>query len=194
MAGFKIPKIPTTTNKTIRFPDDLIEEIESAIAGKECTFSAFVIAAVRNALEELKEEEFKLSQKRRVSSVTGTSAFEFIKSMAKLLEDNFENLYLWDLGYEYEYLHYQFSFLHFSDKNHDDDRIKTQNSQATEFVKLNLKQVENLADALKIPALWELSAWAVLTSALKSELFVEAVEKHCGFKFDKEGFIKLLEG
>lgn len=57
MAGFKIPKIPTTTNKTIRFPDDLIEEIESAIAGKECTFSAFVIAAVRNALEELKEED-----------------------------------------------------------------------------------------------------------------------------------------
>ena len=57
MAGFKIPKIPTTTNKTIRFPDDLIEEVESAIAGKECTFSAFVIAAVRNALEELKEED-----------------------------------------------------------------------------------------------------------------------------------------
>lgn len=57
MAGFKIPKIPTTTNKTIRFPDDLIEEIESVIAGKECTFSAFVIAAVRNALDELKEED-----------------------------------------------------------------------------------------------------------------------------------------
>lgn len=123
--------------------------------------------------------------------------FDFINRRIKKVlerEDNFENLYLWELGYEYEYLHYQFSFLHFSDKNHDDDRIKTQNSQATEFVKLNLKQVENLADALKIPALWELSAWAVLTSALKSELFVEAVEKHCGFKFDKEGFIKLLEG
>ncbi len=57
MAGFKIPRIPTTTNKTIRFPDDLIEEIESAIAGKECTFSAFVIASARNALEELKEED-----------------------------------------------------------------------------------------------------------------------------------------
>ena len=57
MSGLKIPKIPTTTNKTIRFPDDLIEEIESAIAGKECTFSAFVIASARNALEELKEEE-----------------------------------------------------------------------------------------------------------------------------------------
>ncbi len=43
-------------------------------------------------IDQLKEEEFKLCEKRRVSSVTGTSAFEFIKSMAKLLEDNFENL------------------------------------------------------------------------------------------------------
>ena len=55
MGGFKIPKIPTTTNKTIRFPDDLIEEIESAIAGQECTFSAFVIEAVKVALSNLEE-------------------------------------------------------------------------------------------------------------------------------------------
>ena len=59
MAGFKIPKIPTTTNKTIRFPDDVISEVEEAISGKECTFSAFVIAAVKNALEELSEEDKK---------------------------------------------------------------------------------------------------------------------------------------
>ena len=57
MSGFKIPKVPATTNKTIRFPNDLVKEVEDAISGKECTFSAFVIAAVRNALEELKEEE-----------------------------------------------------------------------------------------------------------------------------------------
>lgn len=56
MAGFKIPSIPPTTNKTIRFPNDVIEEVEQAIVGKDCTFSAFVIAAVRAALEELKEE------------------------------------------------------------------------------------------------------------------------------------------
>jgi hypothetical protein len=30
--------------------------VEEAIKGKECTFSAFVIAAVRNALEELEEK------------------------------------------------------------------------------------------------------------------------------------------
>lgn len=55
MAKFNIPSIPSTTNKSIRFPDDIIEEVESAIAGKNCTFSAFVIAAVRMALDELKE-------------------------------------------------------------------------------------------------------------------------------------------
>lgn len=55
MAGFKIPSIPPTTNKTIQFPNDVIEEVEQAIVGKDCTFSAFVIAAVRAALEELKE-------------------------------------------------------------------------------------------------------------------------------------------
>lgn len=56
MPGFKIPSIPPTTNKTIRFPNDVIEQVESAIQGKDCTFSAFVIAAVRAALAELEEE------------------------------------------------------------------------------------------------------------------------------------------
>jgi len=57
MRKFKIPKGYTTTNKTIRFPDDLIEEIEKAIRGTNCTFSAFVIEAARVALENLREEE-----------------------------------------------------------------------------------------------------------------------------------------
>ncbi len=56
MASFKIPSIPPTTNKTIRFPNDLIAAVEKNIAGKDCTFSAFVIAAVRNALDELEEK------------------------------------------------------------------------------------------------------------------------------------------
>ncbi|MBQ6935221.1 MAG: hypothetical protein IKK46_03610 [Clostridia bacterium] len=55
MGKFKIPSIPPTTNKTIRFPNDVIEEVEKAIQGKECNFSAFVIAAVRSALEDIKE-------------------------------------------------------------------------------------------------------------------------------------------
>lgn len=57
MANFKIPRLPATTNKTIRFPNDVIEDVETAIAGKDCTFSAFVIAAVKNALDELSEAE-----------------------------------------------------------------------------------------------------------------------------------------
>lgn len=57
MAKFKIPKIPLTTTKSIRFPNDIIEEVEEAIRGKECTFTAFVVEATRVALENLKEEE-----------------------------------------------------------------------------------------------------------------------------------------
>ncbi len=53
---FKTPATPPTTNKTIQFPNDVIEKVETAIQGKECNFSAFVIAAVRAALEDLKEE------------------------------------------------------------------------------------------------------------------------------------------
>ena len=52
---FTIPSIPPTTNKTIRFPNDVIEGVEQAIQGKNCTFSAFVIAAVRAALEDLED-------------------------------------------------------------------------------------------------------------------------------------------
>ncbi len=57
MGKFKIPSVPATTNKTIRFPNDVVEQVEQVIQGKECTFSAFVIAAVRSALEDLKQSE-----------------------------------------------------------------------------------------------------------------------------------------
>jgi hypothetical protein len=56
MGKFKIPTTPPTTNKTIRFPNDVVEEVEQIIQGKDCTFSAFVIAAVKAALEDLKSE------------------------------------------------------------------------------------------------------------------------------------------
>lgn len=57
MGKFKIPSVPATTNKTIRFPNDVVEQVEQAIQGKDCTFSAFVIAAVRSALEDLEQPE-----------------------------------------------------------------------------------------------------------------------------------------
>ena len=55
--AFKIPSNPPTTNKTVRFPNDLIERVETLIRGQDCTFSAFVVAAVRAAVEEVETEQ-----------------------------------------------------------------------------------------------------------------------------------------
>ena len=57
MGKFIIPETPPTVNKTIRFPADVVEAVEDAIRGKDCTFSAFVIAAVRAALTEMDSEK-----------------------------------------------------------------------------------------------------------------------------------------
>ena len=54
MKQFKIPIIPETTPKNIRFPNDLIKEVEKVIQGKNCTFSAFVVEATKVAVESLK--------------------------------------------------------------------------------------------------------------------------------------------
>lgn len=55
MGKFRIPNVPQTEQKTIRIPTVLIEEIEKAISGTKCTFSAFVIAAIKKALEDLEK-------------------------------------------------------------------------------------------------------------------------------------------
>lgn len=57
MGKFKIPENPPTVNKIICFPHDIVDDVEKAIKGKDCTFSAFVIAAVREALEDLKSNQ-----------------------------------------------------------------------------------------------------------------------------------------
>ncbi len=57
MGRFQIPATPPTINKTIRFPGDVVEEVEKTIQGKNCTFSAFVIAAVRATLAEIHETD-----------------------------------------------------------------------------------------------------------------------------------------
>ncbi len=54
---FKLPAVPKTTPKNIRFPNDVIEQVEEAIRNTDVSFSAFVIEATRVALENLKEEE-----------------------------------------------------------------------------------------------------------------------------------------
>lgn len=56
IAKFKIPENPPTVNKTVRFPSNIVEQVELASQGKDCTLSGFVIAAVRVALEELDKD------------------------------------------------------------------------------------------------------------------------------------------
>ena len=57
MAKFKLPAVPGTTSKTIRFPNPILEEVEKAIQGTDCNLSQFVIEATRVALENLKEAD-----------------------------------------------------------------------------------------------------------------------------------------
>ncbi len=57
MEKFKIPSIPPTTNKCIRFPNDVIDNVEKAIEGRNCTFTAFVVEAVRVALKNIDDEK-----------------------------------------------------------------------------------------------------------------------------------------
>lgn len=61
MKKFKIPTVPQTTNKCIRFPNDVIEQIEAAISGTGCTFTAFVVEVARVALENLREDNERQS-------------------------------------------------------------------------------------------------------------------------------------
>ena len=52
MGGFRlIHDSKGTENKTIRFPIELIEEINKELQGTETSFSSFVIQACRFALE-----------------------------------------------------------------------------------------------------------------------------------------------
>ncbi len=56
MRKFQIPKPPSSSTKSVRFPNEVIQQVEEAIRGTECTFTAFVVEAVRVALENLQEE------------------------------------------------------------------------------------------------------------------------------------------
>mgnify|MGYP002583082839 CR=1 FL=1 len=56
MRKFEIPRAAATTTKSIRFSEEVIDQVEKAIRGTGCTFSAFVIEAVRVALDNLEEK------------------------------------------------------------------------------------------------------------------------------------------
>ena len=53
---FRLPSVPGTTPKNIRFPNDVIQQVDEAIRETNVSFSRFVIEATRAALESLKEE------------------------------------------------------------------------------------------------------------------------------------------
>lgn len=57
MRKFKIPVAPKSSTKTIRFPDEVIERIESNIADQNCSFSKFVIEACKTVLDDLDNKE-----------------------------------------------------------------------------------------------------------------------------------------
>lgn len=67
MKKFKVPSIPPTTNKCIRFPNNIIEQVENEIEGKDCTFTAFVIEAVKVALENLDEARNENDKKEAIT-------------------------------------------------------------------------------------------------------------------------------
>lgn len=59
MTKFKIPigpREPRSQTKSIRFPNEVIVEVEAAIQGTDCTFTRFVVEAVRVALDNLRED------------------------------------------------------------------------------------------------------------------------------------------
>ena len=60
MRKFKIPNIPATEPKSIRFPVDVISQVAHTIRGKDCTSPVFAVEAGRDALESLREEDEEL--------------------------------------------------------------------------------------------------------------------------------------
>ena len=71
MSRFKIPKMPSTVNKTIRFPQAIVDQVELELRGTNCNFSQFVIEAVRVALENL-EEDRAAEQNRQTQETAHT--------------------------------------------------------------------------------------------------------------------------
>ena len=45
--------------KCVRFPNDVIADVDKLIIGRDCTFSAFVVEAVRVAIDAVRLEEME---------------------------------------------------------------------------------------------------------------------------------------
>ena len=55
-----------TVNKTIRFPQDLVDRIEKEVIGSDSYFSSFVIQACEYALKE-SELEYNKKEKKKTT-------------------------------------------------------------------------------------------------------------------------------
>lgn len=53
------PNRKESENKTIRFPLELVDRVNNAIAGKDVSFSSFVIQAIEYALDNMEKEQKK---------------------------------------------------------------------------------------------------------------------------------------
>ena len=57
MKRFQLPVIPRGKSKNVYFPTDVLNAVDEVIKSTDCTFSAFIVAATRAALADLKEQE-----------------------------------------------------------------------------------------------------------------------------------------
>jgi len=120
----------------------------------------------------------------------GGSIFDFMnEKIERELGFLSHDLYLWELGYEYDYLHYQFSFFAFCDETRDEfiEYTNPRSAQAKSYSFYDLRDCMSIASTLQ-PEHWESSAWAVLSSALMSHLFRRLLKQRCGIEFDQGSF------
>lgn len=98
-------------------------------------------------------------------------------------------LMLRELGYEYEYLHYQFSFFAFCSETRDEfsRKILSRGAQARGYEYVSLSHEKELAHFLRNET-WEKSALAVLINALRSSQFQRELIKHRNIMFNKTEF------
>lgn len=57
MQTFKLPKQEQYTIKSVRFPNAVIEKVDSVIKETDYSFSAFVVTAVKYALDQLDDNK-----------------------------------------------------------------------------------------------------------------------------------------
>ena len=120
----------------------------------------------------------------------GGSVFDFMnEKIDRELGLINRELYLWELGYEYDYLHYQFSFFAFCEETLEEfvNSTNPSSAQAKSYSFFNLRDCMSIVKALR-PDSWESSAWAMLTNALMSHVFKRLLKQKCEINFDIDSF------